>query len=124
MKTIHISNEKKRDAQVGFEHKRQKNVMQYKTADDKGYSNARFLKSTIDADPRDLTEWFEDVEAALIAGDPEIDIELMGRKCQVFRKAHKEKVMLQKFVLWKTNKESSGFYPTYVFHYTDYSLGR
>ena len=45
-------------------------------------------------------------------------------KRQVFRKTQKDKVMLQKFVLWKTNKESSGFYPAYVFHYTDYSSGR
>ena len=32
--------------------------------------------------------------------------------------------MLQKFLLWKTYKESGGAYPAYVFHYTDYSSGR
>ena len=32
--------------------------------------------------------------------------------------------MLQKFVAWKTNKESDPRYPAYVFHYTDYSSGR
>lgn len=45
-------------------------------------------------------------------------------KRQVFRKVQKDKVMLQKFLLWKTNKESCGAYPAYVFHYTDYSSGR
>ena len=48
--------------------------------------------------------------------------ELLRR--QVFRKVQKDKVMLQKFVIWKTNKEASGFYPAYVFHYTDFSSGR
>ena len=43
---------------------------------------------------------------------------------QVFRKIQKDKVMLQKFLLWKTNKEASGAYPAYVFHCTDYSSGR
>jgi hypothetical protein len=32
--------------------------------------------------------------------------------------------MLQKFVAWKTNKETDPRYPAYVFHYTDYSSGR
>lgn len=47
---------------------------------------------------------------------------LLRRK--VFKKVAKDKVMLQKFVAWKTNKESDPRYPAYVFHYTDYSSGR
>ncbi len=47
---------------------------------------------------------------------------LLARK--VFRKTSGEKVMLQKFLIWKTNKEQSGRFPAYVFHYTDYSSGR
>lgn len=43
---------------------------------------------------------------------------------QVFEKLLGDKVMLQKFLIWKTNKEESGIYPAYVFHYTDYSSGR
>ncbi|MBR0458007.1 MAG: hypothetical protein IJJ26_02100 [Victivallales bacterium] len=43
---------------------------------------------------------------------------------QVFRKLQKDKVMLQKFLIWKTNKEESGLFPAFVFHYTDYSSGR
>jgi len=45
-------------------------------------------------------------------------------KRKVFKKESKGKVMLQKFVTWKTNKESDPRYPAYVFHYTDYSSGR
>ena len=47
---------------------------------------------------------------------------LLRRK--VFKKVAKDKVMLQKFVAWKTNKEADPRYPAYVFHYTDYSSGR
>ena len=47
---------------------------------------------------------------------------LLDRK--VFRKISGEKVMIQKFLIWKTNKEQSGKFPSYVFHYTDYSSGR
>ena len=47
---------------------------------------------------------------------------LLRRK--VFKKTAKDKVMLQKFVAWKTNKEADPRYPAYVFHYTDFSSGR
>lgn len=45
-------------------------------------------------------------------------------KRRVFKKTSKDKVMLQKFIAWKTNKESDPRYPAYVFHYTDFSSGR
>lgn len=34
------------------------------------------------------------------------------------------KFMMQKYLVWKTNKEDSGQYPAYVLHYTNYSSGR
>ena len=43
---------------------------------------------------------------------------------RVYRKRTGDKVMLHKFLIWKTNKESSGRYPAYVFYHTDYSSGR
>lgn len=86
MRTIHLSNEKKRDAQVGFEPKRQKSTVQYRTPDGKEHSNVRFLKSTIDTEPRDLVAQFPDVAAALIEGDPEVDMELVGRKLEELKK--------------------------------------
>ncbi|MBO4318773.1 MAG: hypothetical protein J5855_10965, partial [Mailhella sp.] len=48
--------------------------------------------------------------------------ELMRRR--VFKKTAKDKVMLQKFLLWKTNKQEDPRYPAYVFYYVDYSSGR
>lgn len=48
--------------------------------------------------------------------------ELLERR--VFRKISGEKIMLHKFLIWKTNKERTGRYPAYIFFHTDYSSGR
>ena len=42
----------------------------------------------------------------------------------IYKKVSGEKVMLHKFLIWKTNKEASGRYPAYVFYHTDYSSSR
>ena len=42
----------------------------------------------------------------------------------VFKKESGGKVMLHKFLLWKTNKESTGRFPAYVVFHTDFSSGR
>lgn len=47
---------------------------------------------------------------------------LLERK--VYKKVSGAKVMLHKFVVWKTNKEQSGRYPAYVFYHTDFNSGR
>ena len=43
---------------------------------------------------------------------------------RVFRKISGDKIMLHKFLIWKTNKECTGRYPAYIFYHTDYSSGR
>ena len=43
---------------------------------------------------------------------------------RVFKKVSGAKVMLHKFLIWKTNKETSGKYPAYMFYHTDYSSSR
>ena len=43
---------------------------------------------------------------------------------RIFTKGAGEKLMIQKYVIWKTNKEASGPFPAYVLHYTDYSISR
>ena len=48
--------------------------------------------------------------------------ELLER--HVYKKVSGEKVMLHKFLLWKTNKEQSGRYPTYIIYHTDFSSSR
>ena len=48
--------------------------------------------------------------------------ELLER--HVYKKVSGAKVMLHKFLLWKTNKEQSGRYPAYIIYHTDYSSSR
>lgn len=48
--------------------------------------------------------------------------ELLER--HVYKKVSGEKVMLHKFLLWKTNKEQSGRYPAFIIYHTDYSSSR
>ncbi|MBR3029669.1 MAG: hypothetical protein IKH93_00785 [Bacteroidales bacterium] len=43
---------------------------------------------------------------------------------RVYRKISGDKVMLHKFLIWKTNKEATSRYPAYIFYHTDYSSGR
>ena len=46
-------------------------------------------------------------------------------KREVYTKTLKGKLMVRKFVMWKTNKETEGSEcPAYVIHFTDYSPGR
>lgn len=47
---------------------------------------------------------------------------LLSRR--VFIKRSGLKTMVQKFVVWQTNKEHTGDYPAYVVHHTDYSYSR
>lgn len=62
---------------------------------------------------------FEEVEG----GDaPLAQSELL--ELHVYKKASGEKVMLHKFLLWKTNKEQTGRYPAFVMFHTDFSNGR
>ncbi len=42
----------------------------------------------------------------------------------VYTKTLGDKFMLQKYLVWKTNKEETGQYPAYVLYYTNYSSGR
>lgn len=44
---------------------------------------------------------------------------------EVYTKGTGEKLMVQKYLVWKTNKDAiDSRFPTYVFHYTDFSVGR
>ena len=63
---------------------------------------------------------FEENESVNIYDLPEST--LLERR--VFRKVSGTKVMLHKFMIWKTNKNQSGRYPAYVFYHTDFSSSR
>ncbi len=43
---------------------------------------------------------------------------------EVYVKISKGTKMVRKFMVWKTNKEATGEYQAYVYHYTDFSAGR
>lgn len=63
---------------------------------------------------------FAEVKAVSLVGLPKS--ELLVRR--IFTKGADAKLMVQKYAVWKTNKEESGAFPAYVFHYTDFSVGR
>lgn len=89
MRAINISNEKARNAQVGFEIKKEKSDIVMARPDGMGYENVRFLKSTIDTEPEDLLREYGDPSAlaqAILEGDPEIDMEKVGMRLKGVRK--------------------------------------
>lgn len=63
---------------------------------------------------------FEENEGVDISNLPEST--LLERR--VFKKVSGVKVMVHKFLVWKTNKEQSGRYPAYIFYHTDFSNSR
>jgi len=81
MKTIRIANEKKRDAQVGFEVIREKSDIQNVLQNGLDHRNVRILKSTIDNEPEDLLRQYGsplELGQAILTQDPEIDFEKVG----------------------------------------------
>jgi hypothetical protein len=67
----------------------------------------------------DLCPFTEAEEAAPVKRESST---LLARR--VFKKVSGTKVMIHKFLIWKTNKEDSGRYPAFVFYHTDFSSGR
>lgn len=89
MRAINISNDKARNAQVGFEIKKEKSGIVMERADGMAHENARFLKSTVDTEPEDLLREYGDTQAlaqAILDGDPEIDMERVGMRLRGVRK--------------------------------------
>lgn len=89
MRAINISNEKDRNAQVGFEVKKEKSDIVVARPDGIGYENIRLLKSTIETEPEDLLSQYGDaakLAQAILDGDPEIDLERVGMRLKGVRK--------------------------------------
>ncbi len=81
MKTIRIANDKKRDAQVGYEVSKEKSGISMVLSNGQEFRNVRILKSTIDNEPMDLLKEYGtpvEVGRAILEGDPEIDFEKAG----------------------------------------------
>lgn len=79
MRAINISNERNRNAQVGFEQKALGRKIQYIREDGQAHRNVRVLKSTIPTNFGSLIKTHgENLIDRIIDSDPEIDIERIG----------------------------------------------
>lgn len=83
MRGIHIANAKRRDAEVAFEARSEQRNIRTVLKDGRDKINVRVLKSTVDIDEQSLARQFgswDDVAAALIDADPEMNYEIIGKK--------------------------------------------
>lgn len=83
MRGIHIANAKRRDAEVAFEARSERRHIRTVLKDGRDKINVRVLKSTVDIDEQSLARQFgswDEVAAALIDADPEMNYEIIGKK--------------------------------------------
>ena len=89
MRKFNISNAEKRDAEVAFEQKSTKTKTCFKTADGSETHSEKRLRSTMETEQDVLLEHYADSLAeALIAEDPEIDLEKVGLKLEGLKKVY------------------------------------
>ncbi len=83
MRTIHLTNDKKRNAQVGFESIHTEQRVIFHAPDGHKARNVRFLKATLEQSAEALLSRAGSPDAlsrGLVEGDPEIDMERVGRQ--------------------------------------------
>lgn len=80
MKTIHLSNEKRRDAAVGMAWGAAKPFARYVHPNGKDFASVKLVRATAATDLSAIEKANDDVAQALIDGDPEIDAENFGRR--------------------------------------------
>ena len=88
MRKINIANDKKRDALIGFELNRTKASCHYRTASGEEVSSGRFLRYSRETATEKLIDKFPDLADSLISGDPEIEMELAGKKLDDLAKVY------------------------------------
>ncbi len=87
MRKINLSNDTKRDAEVAFGTTFHRSTHVYKTADGKRSVNERRVRATMNTtDEALLAQYGEGLADALIAGDPEVDMEQFGLKIEGLKK--------------------------------------
>ena len=87
MRKINLSNDTKRDAEVAFGTTFHRPTPVYKTADGKKSVNERRVRATMKTtDEALLAQYGEGLADALIAGDPEVDMEQFGLKVEGLKK--------------------------------------
>lgn len=83
MRGINIVNDKKRDAEVAFESIGKKSSIRMILKDGRERTNVKILKSTLDLTEENLTAQYGDLKSlgeAIIGDDPEVDMEIIGKK--------------------------------------------
>ena len=91
MRAINLANDKTRNAQVGFEVKKEKSDIKMARPDGCGFTNVRMLKSTLDTDVQALMASFgnsENLAQAIISEDPEVDMEKVGMRLSKVKKIY------------------------------------
>ena len=89
MRKINLSNDSKRDAEVAYGTSFHRPSPVYKTADGKRGQSERRVKATMGTtDEVLLAQYGEGLADALIAGDPEVDMERFGLKVEGVKKVY------------------------------------
>lgn len=89
IRAIHIANSKRRDAEVAFEAQTEARTTRTVLKDGKDKQSVRILKATVHMGEKQLAQQFgswDDVAEALINDDPELDLEIIGKK---LRRTHR-----------------------------------
>lgn len=89
IRAIHISNDKRRDAQVAFDAQPEERIVRMVLPSGEEPSAVRLIKATADFGYEALLDRFGSPEAvadALVEGDPDVDMEITGRK---LRRTHR-----------------------------------
>ena len=90
MRKINISNEAKRNAEVAFGTTFRRTSPLFKTSDGKRARNERRVRATLATADSAIIEQFgaEGIADALIAADPEVDMELFGKKTEGIKRVY------------------------------------
>lgn len=89
MRTIHLKNEKTRDAEVGFEPVRSRKAVRKAAPGGVAYESLKVLDETLATTLEALLRETPDTMAlgrAIVEGDPEVDTELVGRRAEGLHK--------------------------------------
>ena len=83
MNSLNLANDKKRDAEVNYASIRKMPSIRMVLEDGRAKTNVKILKSTLELSEEVLVQKYEDLKTlgeAIIEDDPEVDMEIVGRK--------------------------------------------
>ena len=114
MRTINITNEKKRDAQVCMEAVKKPSDLRRVLADGDEYVNIKVLKQNLALAFETLSQNYDDLRQMgedILAGDPEIDMEVIGKKIKETQKLYldQDNKIAYRVNITQIIKDSQGF---------------